>query len=288
MDQMREANERLIIAAVHAQNLVGRGHTKRPSQAKTELDDRPEPSCGTRTNVSPPPPHRPTRWRWRPGDAKRSIASCPAGCSPCRMTSVGVWRSICTTRRRSAWPRLLMNLDMVERATKALDPRSRQALAESRSLAQECCREVRTLCVPAAPALARRDGPVVGRALVRGRILETQRHSCGRSTWARSDDCRGPIETALFRVVQESLTNVHRHASTTTATIRLTATTDAIVLEIQDQGRGLRRSGHTRRRCADATRAWGSRGCASVSVSLGGTSRSSSRTAVRRFASACP
>ena len=50
----------------------------------------------------------------------------------------------------------------------------------------------------------------------------------------------GPIETALFRVVQESLTNVHRHASTTTASIRLTTTADAVTLDIEDQGRGLR------------------------------------------------
>jgi signal transduction histidine kinase len=47
-----------------------------------------------------------------------------------------------------------------------------------------------------------------------------------------------PIETALFRVVQEALTNVHRHASTTTASIRLTATTDGVVLEIHDEGHG--------------------------------------------------
>ena len=48
-----------------------------------------------------------------------------------------------------------------------------------------------------------------------------------------------PIETALFRVIQESLTNVHRHASTTTASINLTATADTVALEIADQGRGL-------------------------------------------------
>jgi len=50
----------------------------------------------------------------------------------------------------------------------------------------------------------------------------------------------GSIETALFRVVQESLTNVHRHASTATASVRLATTSDALVLEIRDQGRGLR------------------------------------------------
>ena len=50
----------------------------------------------------------------------------------------------------------------------------------------------------------------------------------------------GPIETALFRVIQESLTNVHRHASTATASITLTTTADAVALDIEDQGRGLR------------------------------------------------
>jgi signal transduction histidine kinase len=49
-----------------------------------------------------------------------------------------------------------------------------------------------------------------------------------------------PIETALFRVVQEGLTNVHRHASATTASIRLTAIADAVALEIHDEGHGLR------------------------------------------------
>jgi signal transduction histidine kinase len=56
-----------------------------------------------------------------------------------------------------------------------------------------------------------------------------------------------PLETALFRIVQESLTNVHRHASTSTASIRLMSAADTVVLEIQDHGRGLRddrRSAH--------------------------------------------
>jgi signal transduction histidine kinase len=50
----------------------------------------------------------------------------------------------------------------------------------------------------------------------------------------------GAVETALYRVVQEALTNVHRHASTTTASIRLTATADGVALDIHDEGHGLR------------------------------------------------
>jgi signal transduction histidine kinase len=50
----------------------------------------------------------------------------------------------------------------------------------------------------------------------------------------------GPTELALFRVIQESLTNIHRHAGSTTASIRLTGTSRAVTLEVQDRGHGLR------------------------------------------------
>ena len=47
------------------------------------------------------------------------------------------------------------------------------------------------------------------------------------------------VETALFRVVQEALINVHRHAGSPHATIRLRRTGDALILEIEDDGRGM-------------------------------------------------
>jgi two-component system sensor histidine kinase UhpB len=43
----------------------------------------------------------------------------------------------------------------------------------------------------------------------------------------------------LFRILQEALTNVARHAQATRVTIRLQQTGDALVLEVQDNGRGL-------------------------------------------------
>jgi PAS domain S-box-containing protein len=46
------------------------------------------------------------------------------------------------------------------------------------------------------------------------------------------------VELALFRVLQESLTNVHRHSGSPTARVRLTATDKSVVLEISDQGKG--------------------------------------------------
>ena len=46
-------------------------------------------------------------------------------------------------------------------------------------------------------------------------------------------------ETALFRIVQESLINIHRHAGSETARIRLRRDAETLVLEIEDRGHGI-------------------------------------------------
>jgi signal transduction histidine kinase len=47
------------------------------------------------------------------------------------------------------------------------------------------------------------------------------------------------MEIALFRIVQESLGNILRHAGSETALIQLRRPEQHIILEIQDHGRGI-------------------------------------------------
>jgi PAS domain S-box-containing protein len=49
------------------------------------------------------------------------------------------------------------------------------------------------------------------------------------------------MELALFRIIQECLTNIHRHSGSRTATIRLVCDDDGVHLEVSDQGRGMAR-----------------------------------------------
>lgn len=44
---------------------------------------------------------------------------------------------------------------------------------------------------------------------------------------------------AFFRVLQESLTNIHRHAHSRSASVRLLVETDRVALEVEDAGCGL-------------------------------------------------
>jgi signal transduction histidine kinase len=52
-----------------------------------------------------------------------------------------------------------------------------------------------------------------------------------------SDD----VELLIFRLVQESLTNIHRHSGSKTAVIRVARKGDLISVEVQDQGKGISR-----------------------------------------------
>jgi two-component system, NarL family, sensor kinase len=47
------------------------------------------------------------------------------------------------------------------------------------------------------------------------------------------------VEIALFRVLQESLTNVHRHSGASEASVHFQHEADAVILEIRDFGKGI-------------------------------------------------
>ncbi len=47
------------------------------------------------------------------------------------------------------------------------------------------------------------------------------------------------MEIALFRVVQECLTNIHRHSGSASANIRVNRNSDRIDVEISDAGKGI-------------------------------------------------
>ena len=47
------------------------------------------------------------------------------------------------------------------------------------------------------------------------------------------------LELTIFRIVQEGLTNIHRHSGSKTATIRLSRSADSVLLKIEDHGKGI-------------------------------------------------
>src|SRR6185437_4175447 len=49
------------------------------------------------------------------------------------------------------------------------------------------------------------------------------------------------IELTLFRILQECLTNIHRHSESKTAAVALSADAQSVTLEIRDEGKGIPR-----------------------------------------------
>jgi PAS domain S-box-containing protein len=132
-----------------------------------------------------------------------------------------------------------MNLSLVTHSAKALDAPAQKALAESITMVEGCVREIRTLSYLLHPPMLDERGlaPAL-RWFVEGftkrsgmRVdLEVASH------WERPTP---EMEIALFRVVQESLTNAHRHAESSTARIRLDGDKTTVRLEVEDAGKGL-------------------------------------------------
>ena len=240
MDQMREANERLIVAAIHAQNVSDEANTD-AARARKELDDLMSRlrAANEQLAASAEQAHTMAEEASEREDEYRRLSSQLLNLQDEER------RRLARDLHDSAGQRLAaltMHLDIIGEAATALDTRSRRALADSRSLAEQCVREVRTLAYLLHPPMLDEIGLV---AAVRWYAEGFTKRSGIRVVLDVGEVERlpAPIETAIFRVVQEGLTNVHRHASTTTASIRLRATADAVALEIHDKGRGLRDAG---------------------------------------------
>ena len=132
-----------------------------------------------------------------------------------------------------------MNLSYLGRDTSSLDERGRNAVAESKELVDNSLKEVRTLSHLLHPPMLDDVGLLAAiRWYANG---FSQRSSIQVELNLPADLPRLPteLETAVFRVVQESLTNVHRHSGSTTATVRLEREADLLHLYVIDQGCGI-------------------------------------------------
>jgi two-component system, NarL family, sensor kinase len=118
-------------------------------------------------------------------------------------------------------------------------PSLAKALEDSQNLLQQLNREIRTTSYLLHPPLLDENG--LSQAIqwyMRGLM---ERSGLEIELNVPDDFGRLPaeMELSVFRIVQESLTNIHRHSGSKTATICLSRSADKVLLEIQDHGRGL-------------------------------------------------
>jgi signal transduction histidine kinase len=133
---------------------------------------------------------------------------------------------------------LAMNLSHVrgdiERLAKTVD-----TLGESEALVQEMSQEVRTISYLLHPPMLDEAGLTSAlRWYLEG---FTQRSKIQVECDLPDDFGRlsRDLETAIFRVVQECLTNIHRHSGSPTAKVRVAHTDGYVFVEVSDCGKGI-------------------------------------------------
>jgi two-component system NarL family sensor kinase len=134
---------------------------------------------------------------------------------------------------------LQMNLDTLSEMVPATNSDVRLKLSESSDLVRQSLAETRTLSYLLHPPLLEDTGliPTV-RWLVEG-FAKRSGIDVTMEIPSEIGRLKPDIELMLFRVIQECLTNIHRHSGSKTASIRIEPSGSNLTLEIKDQGKGM-------------------------------------------------
>ncbi len=134
---------------------------------------------------------------------------------------------------------LSMSLAQAAQHVPEADPKGSRSIAESEQLVQQLSQEIRTMSYLLHPPLLDETG--LSEALrwyIQG-LTERSGLEVALDIPADFERLSREMELVMFRLVQECLTNIHRHSGSKTATIRVARDPDHVSLEVQDQGKGM-------------------------------------------------
>ena len=134
---------------------------------------------------------------------------------------------------------LKMHLARLNRTADHLSDGERKALGETISLAEQAMTDIRTVSYLLHPPFLDEAGLLSALRWYADGFAERSGVKVDLDLDTSHERLPLDTETVLFRVVQESLTNIHRHAGSKTARIRLRRDAETLVLEIEDQGCGI-------------------------------------------------
>ncbi len=134
---------------------------------------------------------------------------------------------------------LSMNIAVVRRQSDRLDEAGARAISENAAMVDQISREIRTISHLLHPPLLE----VAGLASALRWYVDgfSERSQIKVDLRMPEDFARLPdeMEIAIFRMVQECLTNVHRHSGSMAAEIRVYQDAQRLLIEVQDRGKGI-------------------------------------------------
>lgn len=170
----------------------------------------------------------------------------------------------------------LMAVSQVITYPEPLPSSCQSGLKEVEDLLQQAVREVRTVSHLLHPPLLDESGLL---SAIQWYAEGFSKRSNVRLTMEFDELTQRPgpdVETGLFRIVQEALTNVHRHSGAEALHIRITSADGRATLSIQDDGKGI--SSDALRMAPNGVQGVGLSSMRERSALLGGTFRVESNT----------
>jgi signal transduction histidine kinase len=134
---------------------------------------------------------------------------------------------------------LKMHLARLVRTEVGLSSGDRGALAESIELAERSMSGIRTLSYLLHPPFLDEAGLLSALRWYAAGFAKRSGIEIDLDLPLTFERLPQDVETTLFRVVQEALLNIHHHAGSPIALIRLRVESDRLLLEIVDRGRGM-------------------------------------------------
>jgi PAS domain S-box-containing protein len=119
------------------------------------------------------------------------------------------------------------------------NPPLAKALEENQDLLLQLNKEIRTMSYLLHPPLLDENGLSEAIRWYTQGLSERSGLNIEVTTSESFGRLDADMELAIFRIVQECLTNIHRHSGSRTATIRLSRRSDTVSVEVQDQGKGI-------------------------------------------------
>jgi signal transduction histidine kinase len=132
-----------------------------------------------------------------------------------------------------------MNIGVVQAQSDKLDSQGARAIIENVQLVEQVSREIRTISYLLHPPLLE----VAGLASALRWYVDgfSERSKIKVDLDIPSDFGRLPNDTelAVFRIIQECLTNIHRHSGSATAAIHIRQEGERLIVQVRDNGKGI-------------------------------------------------
>lgn len=132
-----------------------------------------------------------------------------------------------------------MNLSTIVQIAKEKAPDLAQSAQETQELVQQLTKEIRTTSYLLHPPLLDENGlPAALSWYIRG-LTERSDLDIAFTISEEFGRLSRDMELVVFRLVQECLTNVHRHSGSKSAAIHIVREPDKILVEVRDRGKGI-------------------------------------------------